>query len=205
LTKLGYLTHVERLGKYQLAPSVLALGYSALANMRIRQIARKYMQEFATQADASVALGTRDRLEMIYIEHCRSRHGVMLRLGLGSRIPMATTAMGRALIARLPETERDWLLGYMKREEGKRWPQIRAGIERAISDVATRGFALSIGEWEHDINAVGVPLEAADGSGSFAFNCGAPGFQFSRKRLESDIGPRLVNMVRNIEAELNGI
>src|SRR5215469_5383641 len=30
LTKLGYLTYVERLGKYQLAPAALALGYSAL-------------------------------------------------------------------------------------------------------------------------------------------------------------------------------
>ena len=75
--------------------------------------------------------------------------------------------------------------------------------QRAISDVATRGFALSIGEWEHDINAVGVPLEAADGSGSFAFNCGAPSFQFTRDRLERDIGPRLVNMVRNVEVDLS--
>jgi DNA-binding IclR family transcriptional regulator len=204
LTKLGYLTHVERLGKYQLAPAALALGYSALANMRIRQIARSYMQEFAKYVDATVALGTRDRLDMIYIEHCRSKHGVMLRLGLGSRIPMATTAMGRALIAGLAEAERDWLLGYMKRQEGKRWPQVCAGIERAISDVAARGFTLSLGEWEHDINAVGVPVTAPDGSVSFAFNCGAPAFQFTRKRLESDIGPRLVNMVRNVEVDLNG-
>jgi DNA-binding IclR family transcriptional regulator len=203
LTKLGYLTHVERLGKYQLAPAALALGYSALANMRIRQIARGYMQEFADYADAAVALGTRDRLDIIYIEHCRSKHGVMLRLGLGSRIPMATTAMGRALIAGLPEAERTWLLGYMKRQEGRRWPQVRAGIERAISDVAARGFTLSIGEWERNINAVGVPVMAPDGSGMFAFNCGAPAFQFSRKRLESDIGPRLVNVVRNVEADLN--
>jgi hypothetical protein len=44
---------------------------------------------------------------------------------------------------------------------------------------------------------------APDGSGSFAFNCGAPAFQFSRKRLESDIGPRLVNVVRNVEVDLN--
>jgi DNA-binding IclR family transcriptional regulator len=203
LTKLGYLTYVERLGKYQLAPAALALGYSALANMRIRQVARSYMQKFADYADAAVALGTRDRLDMIYIEHCRSKHGVMLRLGLGSRIPMATTAMGRALIAGLPEAERDWLLGYMKRQEGTRWPQVRAGIERAVIDVAARGFTLSIGEWERDINAVGVPVMAPDGSGIFAFNCGAPAFQFSRKRLESDIGPRLVNVVRNVEVDLN--
>jgi DNA-binding IclR family transcriptional regulator len=204
LTRLGYLIYVERLGKYQLAPAALALGYSALANMRIRQIARGYMQTLADWTDASVALGTRDRLDLIYVEHCRSRHGVMLRLGLGSRIPIATTAMGLALLAGLPETEREWLLGYLKRQEGKRWPQLRAGIERAIGDVAERGFTLSIGEWERDINAVGVPLVAPDGSGAFAFNCGAPSFQFTRERLESEIGPRLVNMVRNVETDLGG-
>jgi DNA-binding IclR family transcriptional regulator len=51
---------------------------------------------------------------------------------------------------------------------------------------------------------VGVPLIAPDGSGVFAFNCGAPAFQFTRERLESDIGPRLVNLVRNVEVALSG-
>ena len=37
-----------------------------------------------------------------------------------------------------------------------------------------------------------------------AFNCGAPGFHFTREKLESDIGPRLVNMVRNVEVALSG-
>src|ERR1041384_8142220 len=32
LTKLGYLSHVERLAKYPRAPAALALGYTALAN-----------------------------------------------------------------------------------------------------------------------------------------------------------------------------
>src|SRR5580704_6893911 len=45
LTKLGYLAYAERLGKYQLAPAALSLGYSALANMRIRQLARGPMQK----------------------------------------------------------------------------------------------------------------------------------------------------------------
>ena len=42
LTKLGYLSYVARIGKYQLAPGALAIGYSTLANMRIRQVARPY-------------------------------------------------------------------------------------------------------------------------------------------------------------------
>jgi DNA-binding IclR family transcriptional regulator len=204
LTKLGYLAHIERLAKYQLAPAALALGYTALANIRIRQLARTYMQELADYASAVVALGTRDRLDLIYLELARSKRGAMLRLMQGSRLPIANTAMGRALIAGMPEAERSWLLGYIKRQEGKDWPKVKTSIERSIKEFETHGYTLSLGEWERDINAVGVPLIAPDGSGVFAFNCGAPAFQFTRERLESDIGPRLVNLVRNVEVALSG-
>jgi DNA-binding IclR family transcriptional regulator len=204
LTRLGYLAHIERLEKYQLAPAALSIGYSALANMRIRQIARPYMQELADYAAASVALGSRDRQNLIYVEHCRGKDGIMLRLDLGSRIPLATTAMGRALLAALPAKEREYLMSHIARKEGERWPRVRTGIERAIRDLATKGFTTSIGEWEPDIAGVGVPLVLADGSGVFSFNCGAPAFQLTQERLESDIGPRLVHAVRNIEAALTG-
>jgi DNA-binding IclR family transcriptional regulator len=121
------------------------------------------MQEVADYAGAVVALGTRDRLDLIYLELRRSKHGAMLRLMQGSRLPIANTAMGRALIAGMPDAERTWLLGYIKRQEGKNWPKVKANIERAIKDFEARGFTLSLGDWERDINAVGVPLTAPDG------------------------------------------
>jgi DNA-binding IclR family transcriptional regulator len=202
LTKLGYLTYSPRLGKYQLGTPTLALGYAVLSNMGIRQLARPLMQELADHAGASVALGSRDRLSLIYVEYCRSNAAVTLRLDLGSRVPIATTSMGRALLAALPENERRHLMEFIAEREPERWPRIRAGIERGLADYARRGFTLSIGEWKSDVNAVGVPLIPADGSPIVAFNCGAPSFQLSRERLESDIGPRLVDMVRRIEALL---
>jgi DNA-binding IclR family transcriptional regulator len=203
LTRLGYLSHFSRLGKYQLTPAAMLLGYSALANMRIREIARPFMQELADYSKASVALGSRDRLNLVYIEHCRSATGLTLRLDVGAKVPLATTAMGRALIAALPTCEREFLLGHMERNEGSRWPVIRAGLEQAIEDVAHRGFTLSHGDWKPDVSAVGVPLVPLDGSGVFAFNCGAPAYQITRECLERDIGPRLVNLVRNVEFALS--
>lgn len=203
LMRLGYLSHFARLGKYQLAPAAMSLGYSALANMRVREVARPFMQELADYSRASVALGSRDRLSLVYIENCRSENGVTLRLDVGARVPIATTAMGRALIAALPAREREFLFGHISKNEGNRWPRVRAGLEQAVEDLARRGFTLSHGEWQPDVSAVGVPLIAADGSGVFAFNCGAPAYQITRERLEQDIGPRLVNLVRNIEFALS--
>ncbi|MCC7347770.1 MAG: IclR family transcriptional regulator [Variibacter sp.] len=200
LTKLGYLTHVERIGKYQLAPGALAIGYSTLANMRIRQVARPFMRDLAEYAGASVALGTRDRLNVIYVEHVRSPQSVLLRLDLGSRLPIATTAIGRALLAALPEAERDWLMQHIAKREGDAWPKVRARIESAVEEVRQHGFTVSLGEWQQDVTGVAVPVVPSDRSGVFAFNCGAPAFQISRERLETDIGPRLVNLARNVEA-----
>src|SRR5690242_15148932 len=54
LTRLGYLKHSERLGKYQLGTAVLSLGYAVLANIGLRQVARPLMQELADQVNASV-------------------------------------------------------------------------------------------------------------------------------------------------------
>ncbi|NIK48144.1 IclR family transcriptional regulator [Variibacter gotjawalensis] len=204
LTKLGYLNHIERIGKYQLAAGALAIGYSTLANMRIRQIARPYMEELAQFANASVALGTRDRLNVIYVDYCRGPQSVLTRVDLGSRLPLATSAIGRAIIGVLPPRDRDWLLQHIAKREGSEWPNIRAGIEQAISDVKTRGFTMSIGDWHHDVSGVGVAIVPADRSGVFALNCGAPAFQITREKLEREIGPRLVNVARTIEATLNG-
>jgi len=55
------------------------------------------------------------------------------------------------------------------------------------------------------VHAVGVALKLNDGTGPYAFNCGAPAFRFTEDRLLNDIGPRLVAMVRNIEAALGGV
>jgi DNA-binding IclR family transcriptional regulator len=112
--------------------------------------------------------------------------------------------MGRAYIWALPNDERAALLRELREHYGSRWSRMRDGIERAGETVQRYGFAISAGEWQDDVAAVGVALKLNDGTGPYAFNCGAPAFRFTEERLRNDIGPRLVAMVRNIEAALGG-
>ncbi len=202
LTKLGYLAYSEQLGKYQLGAGVLALGYRMLSNFDVRKMARPPMEELAEYAQASVSLGTRDRLSMVYIETCRSSANVTLRLDVGSRIPIATTAMGKALLCVLPEAERDYLLDHVRQHDPERWPRIKAGVEQGFKDYQELGFCISAGEWQTDVHAVGVPTFGADGEQVMAFNCGGPAFLLSREKLVDDLGPRLVQLVKNIETNL---
>jgi DNA-binding IclR family transcriptional regulator len=205
LTKLGYLTPVPRFEKYQLAPAAMALGYSALANMGIRHLSDPYRDQLMRETGGAVAIGARDRLSMIYFGQSRSELTVGVLLDVGSKVPIATTAMGRAYLWALPDDERDELMQEIKEHVGpQKWPKVREGIERAGECIAKHGFAMSAGEWHNDIHAVGVALKLNDGTGPYAFNCGAPAFKFSEVLLKNDIGPRLVTMVRKIETALTG-
>jgi DNA-binding IclR family transcriptional regulator len=205
LTKLGYLTPVPRFEKYQLTPSAMALGYAALANLGVRHLSEPYREDVMRATGGAVAVGGRDRLSMIYFGQSRNGLTLGVQLDVGSRIPIATTAMGRAYIWALPDDERSALLRELRDHYGSRWPKMRDGIERSGELVAKRGFAISAGEWQDDVHAVGVALQLNDGTGPYAFNCGAPAFRFTEDRLLNDIGPRLVAMVRNIEQALGGV
>ncbi|MGH6743138.1 MAG: IclR family transcriptional regulator [Bradyrhizobium sp.] len=205
LTKLGYLTPVPRFEKYQLAPSAMALGYAALANLGVRHLSEPFREEVMRETGGAVAVGGRDRQSMIYFGQSRNGLTLGVQLDVGSRIPIATTAMGRAYLWALPLDERAALLRELREHYGSRWARMRDGIERAGESVARYGFAMSTGDWQNDVAAVGVALKLNDGTGTYAFNCGAPAFRFTEDRLRHDIGPRLVAMVRNIEAALGGM
>jgi DNA-binding IclR family transcriptional regulator len=204
LTKLGYLTPVPRFEKYQLAPSAMALGYAALANLGVRHLSEPYREELMRETGGAVAVGGRDRHSMIYFGQSRNGLTLGVQLDVGSRVPIATSAMGRAYIWALPDDERAALLRELRDHYGSRWARMRDGIERSGETVAKYGFAISAGEWQNDVHAVGVALKLNDGTGPYAFNCGAPAFRFTEERLMTDIGPRLVSMVRKIEAALGG-
>src|SRR6185437_13466068 len=71
LTKLGYLMPVPRFEKYQLAPSAMALGYAALANLGVRQLSEPFREQLTRETGGAVAVGARDRLTMIYFGQSR--------------------------------------------------------------------------------------------------------------------------------------
>jgi DNA-binding IclR family transcriptional regulator len=202
LTKLGYLRHNMRLGKYQLGSAVLSIGYPLLASMSVRQIARPHMKELADYCNGSVSMGIRDRLNMVYVESCRSGNGITTLPDIGTAVPIAQAAIGRAYLAACTPPEREALLNQMKVKQPEILRKYKPQIDRGLEDVRSRGFCSSVGELRREVHAVGVPMRRTIDGEIVSFNCGVPAFMVTKGQLEDDIGPRLVSMVRNIEAAL---
>src|SRR5690606_13025305 len=103
---------------------------------------------------------------------CRSSARVTLRLDVGSRIPIATTSMGKALICGMPDAERNEVMDDIRRADPENWPRIKQDLETAFDHYDRMGFCVALGEWQPEIRAVGVPLLGVRGEKQMAFNCG---------------------------------
>lgn len=205
LTALGYLRHRGTRGEYALAPGVLALGFSMLNNFDIGRIARPHMQALADLAQAAVSMGVRRSLTMVYVAHCRSAAPLTLGLDVGTQLPLATTAMGRALYVALQPAEQARLLADLE-ADGQRaprhgapsWLQQRQGLERAQLQQRQLGYVTSEAEWEVDISAIGVAIDLGDGREPLSLTVGGPAARLQGKRLSDEIAPALVRTAQAI-------
>lgn len=204
LVSLGYLKQLPNTTKYLLDVGVLALGYAALANISARTQAQPFMEEMSRYAQAPVAMATRDRLNMMYLNVVHTDSTLTMRRPVGSTLPIHSSAMGRACLAAMETKEREYLIEAIRKRNIENWPAIQRNLERSLRDYHDYGYCLSIGDWAKDVNSVAVPLIHSK-HGILVFNCGAPSYLLDQDKLENEIGPRLIHMVNNISASLNNI
>jgi DNA-binding IclR family transcriptional regulator len=157
------------------------------------------MDDFARRTNTTVGLTCRDRLSMIYVENCRPAGVTTLRMDAGVRLPLATTAAGRAFLAATPEKEREHLMAALAAKYGEGWVAIRDSLQASFEEFARHGFCLSLGDWDRNVMAAGVPLHLADGS-IMALTCGAPSFQLSEETLKGSLAHQLEMLARDIES-----
>jgi DNA-binding IclR family transcriptional regulator len=203
LTALGYLEYVPRLSKYRIGLGVLALGHACIGGATLRATARPHMQKLAAFADATIALGGRDRLSMIYLEVCRGTHTAAFSLDAGARIPIHRTAMGYAYLWALPPSEREFLLEAIRKHNIDDWAGLKKQLHTAFKSLDRTGFCVAEGAYERSLNGVGAALILQNGSEVHAFSCSGPAFQMTARHLQDDVGPRLVALTAAVRDDIS--
>ena len=200
LCELGFLRYDAQERRYRLGAATLAAGYPLLASLTIRQRARPFMQAVADEVRGSVSLGLRDRCNMVYVETCRGHESIAFRPDIGGTMPMTATAIGRAWLAGVDAALRAETLRCLRSGHAAAWKQQRSAVLASLREFERRGFTLSHGDWQRDVHAVAVPMRMPIEGEILVFNCGVPAVLLGARSLEREIGPRLVRMVRAVEA-----
>ena len=198
LTRLGYLVQDDETGRYGLGTATLGLGSAMLARLDIRQLARPMMQELADFSGTTVSIAMRDRLSMIYVEVCRSTAALSLSLQVGSRMPLAASAIGRAYLVKASEQERKDILSRCLELDELAFTAMKEGLDKGLRDYAQYGCATSFGEWQKDVNGIAVAFMPIGGSQLMSMNCGGPASSVSQQFLLDEVRPRLIEIAARL-------
>jgi DNA-binding IclR family transcriptional regulator len=117
-------------------------------------------------------------------------------------VPISHSVIGRAFLAACTPPEREAVLNQMTVKDPEAHRKYRAAIDKSLEDIRARGFCASMGELRREVFGVGAPMRRTVDGEIVSFNCTIPAFLVKKGQLEDDLGPRLVAMVRNIEASL---
>lgn len=200
LTRLGYLRFSDTVGKYALGSAALSLGYAALGQLDVRRVARPLMQELSEHTKTSVHLAVNDRLSMQVVDTYWNAAAFVI--DIGSRVPVATTSLGRAYVCALPPEERKRILDAIRDVRPEEWPTTKKRFDQAFKDYEDLGFCFSLGDWRREVNGVACPLVPGDGSGPIVIGCSGPAFQLEPELLRREVGPRLLALVGNLRSGL---
>ncbi|MGB3811363.1 MAG: IclR family transcriptional regulator [Parvibaculum sp.] len=201
LMREEYLIRAESEQRYQLGYKVFGIGRALLSSLDVCAVARPIMARLADTHDATIDLAVRERDSALLIESVASPRAAQIQLPIGSKVPLATSSMGRTYFAFLQPDELKNELQELKQSlpDGA---QIVKSIRDGLNEARKDGFSVFVDEWRTGVVSVSVPLQLAPKDTLLLLNCSVPARRVTRGVLLDVIGPALVAASNEILIEL---
>jgi IclR family pca regulon transcriptional regulator len=206
LLALGYLEQGAS-RKYRLGLRVTDLGMSALNSTGLREHAQPYLEELRQRSSYTVSLGVLDGPEVLYVDQARSfRRGPgqsNVDVRTGSRLPAYCTAMGKLLLANLPESDQRELLSQIKlTKQGPNSITSKKALREELDEVLDASFAVDDEEFAKDLYSIAAPVRNEARQVVAAVDISVPSSIISLGELVDALGPHVVSTADRISARL---
>ncbi len=184
LTALGYLVQDERTKQYHLGSKVFHLAASAWTEVQLFKIAKPFLVDMAQHTGETSHLAILERGEVIVIDKVDGSGPVRLTERVGYPRPAHCTAIGKALLAHLPDAE---LKAFM--EAGDLRPftpkSITAAsiLEQELERVRAQGCAVDDEEFAQGIRCLAAPVRNFTGQVVAAIGISGPVWRVSLDRV----------------------
>jgi IclR family pca regulon transcriptional regulator len=192
LLTLQTLGYVESIGRnFRLLPKALELGYAYLASQPWWRHAQAVAERLGAQQGQACAVGVLDRDAVAYVAYAPAVNLPSLVRTVGTRLPVHATAIGRVLLAGMPEPA---LADYLR--HAKLVPvtpftctdakKLATAVERARRE----GYAVVNQELEMGLRSIGVPVLDRGGRVAAAMSFSVRDPYFSVEKLAKELlGP----------------
>jgi DNA-binding IclR family transcriptional regulator len=191
LEAAGFLCWNAERERYSLSLKILELAGRVLADYDLREVAAPTMEELAARTGEIIHLSILDGEEIVYLEKKGAGQVLTVATRVGGRYPAYASAMGKVLLAFLPEQPLREILGQT--ELAALTPNTiidKARLERELEKIRGQGYALDDEEAFPGIRCIAAPIRDPRGKVVAAISATVPA-----QRLPAERSPELVELI----------
>ncbi len=192
LVRHGFLEKDAETRRYRVGLRAFEVGNAFLLERQVEQVALPVMHELVAASGHTSHLGVLHGREVIYTAIVPSPNVLRVSVRTGERRPAHSTAIGKVLLASLPEE----MITRLYR--GFRFPQLTphtvrslSALRRALAEVRQRGFGLNDEE-----SVVGLQAIAAAVHGPNGIPVAAVSIAYPKQLVPSAHIAKLIGLVR---------
>ena len=201
LERRGYLHRNEENNRYMFGRKLFGLANTSLAGLRLRAQAAPKLRELARETRLTVHMAILEQGEAVLVEKIEPPTLIRLATWVGKRMDLHATAIGKALLAYLPEDEVERLI----RKHGL--PRYNDNTITAFSKlreelvrIRALGYSAENQEGEIGFRCIGAPVLDQAGKLASAISVAGPTTQVTDENFSF-----LVDMVKRTAAELSEV
>ncbi len=191
---------VEGRGKYRLGVGLLRLAGATSARLDVVQEARPLCKQLAAATGETVNLATLSGHSALYLDQVAGPSALQPHNWVGQHIPLHATSNGKVLMAWLPPSELDELLGSLPAFTGLTITS-KARLRRELETAREQGYAVAVDELEVGLTAIAAPVRNAHGDVICSMSLSGPTFRLPAERVE-EVTPLLVDAAAELSHRL---
>ena len=181
LTERKYLRRDDRTATYHLGLSVFRLGNAFAERLDLHAVGLRVAESVARECDETVHVGILDGPDVVYVCKVDSTQSVRMVSRMGGRVPASCTAVGKALLAYLPDAELKRLFrkGLAKlTPKSITEPHVLANV---LDEIRVSGLAFESGESNPDVSCVAAPVRYHSGSVVAGLSISVPDMRWNQR------------------------
>jgi IclR family acetate operon transcriptional repressor len=187
-------------GTYQIGLKFLDYGEHVRNRQKLYEIAAPQVQELADETNEMANLLIEEHGMGVFLLKANSDQAVNLDTHAGMRVHLHTTALGKSILAHLPDRRVDAILDqHGLPQVAEKTVTDRASLAAELAEIRERGYAFDDEERLHGLRCVAMPITTTDDDVLGAISVSGPTSRMDETRFTDEIPDKLFTAKNVIE------